>query len=148
MPYGTFVATGALAGFITIAVMAGSESPRSTPVPLDDVHAASDLPVFASSTAQRPSVSLERNANLMFADLPASSGDAISPTSSGRMELPLDQRVIVYFGAPGNYRVGTLEAVDGGWVQLWLRDSEKRIWIAQDSVSSIEIAPNRMITGN
>lgn len=141
MPYGTFVASGALAGFIGLVVMAGSESPRAAPFAVSDAHVPEALPL-ASSASQRPNVSLERSANLLFADLPSGSAHVTSSERANRVELPIGERVIVYYGTLDMFRIGTLEAADGEWVQLWLRDAGKRIWIALKDVTTIEAAPS------
>lgn len=134
VPYGLCVISGAVAGFVSMAVLFHADSPRATPMPV------ADLPL-ASSVAAPTSITLHRNADLMFDNAPGITRDPAvrveGPKTTG-VTLPIGERVTVYFGTETRYRTGTLEGADADWVQLWLPASDSRVWIARENITRME----------
>lgn len=129
MPYGLCVASGAVVGFISMALLAYTETPRATPVPIETIAISS-----GSSVSSPSSVVLERSANLMF-----DSGKPVSaPTiiAQSEMLLPVGHQVIVRCVDGVSEFGGRLETADDQWLELDSAQGQ-RVWIARRQILSI-----------
>ncbi len=117
MPYGTFVAGGALAGFLGMAIVMNTQARSGS---IDEMS--------PSGSSGPPSVQLQRNANLMFSDLP----------DHTRVNLPIGEMVAIDFGGKHEFVHGRLDAADGDWLQI-VSAKGQRTWVARANVFSMSL---------